>query len=230
MIRSHGRRTLSVIFPAHNEEAVIATAIASLQRQSHLPDEIVVVCNGCTDRTAEIAESLGCRVEITTTKGVSHARNLGARTAAGEFLLFLDADVVVPGGLIARLRRVLVRSRRVVGTVRAVADRTRYAPLYMVGGLIIRAMQGASNGIVFCSRNVFERAGGFPEELRVGEDNAFMKHARRLARVHYHYCVAPPVVTSTRRLARWGVARLLFTWVRAEVSGGRGRTPYGIVR
>ena len=56
---------ISVIIPAHNEEKYIARCIRSIKKSASLFKgnvEIIVVCNRCTDRTGEIAESLGASV------------------------------------------------------------------------------------------------------------------------------------------------------------------------
>ena len=93
---------ISVIVPALNEGSVIRRCLASLQQQRLPSDcfEVIVVDNGSTDRTREIARSFGGSLAVTVLErsGVRIAalRNLGAATARGEFLAFLDADCVAP--------------------------------------------------------------------------------------------------------------------------------------
>ena len=86
---------LSFIIPALNEERYIADCIDSIWAQSHKPFEIIVVDNNCTDKTAEIAKKLGCRVVKERKQGLSHARNKGAQIAKGNILCFIDADSIV---------------------------------------------------------------------------------------------------------------------------------------
>jgi glycosyltransferase involved in cell wall biosynthesis len=85
----------SFIVPALNEEKCIGNCLTSLVNQTKKPDEIVVVDNGCTDRTAKIARAFGVKVVHEKKKGISHARNKGARVASGDVLCFVDADGVV---------------------------------------------------------------------------------------------------------------------------------------
>src|ERR1022692_933162 len=105
---------ISVIVPALNEESVIGRCLASLKQQkppsAHF--EVIVVDNGSTDRTREIARSFGGSLSVTVLDRsgvrISALRNLGAAIAKGdflalgaamakgEFLAFLDADCVAP--------------------------------------------------------------------------------------------------------------------------------------
>src|SRR5688572_15764621 len=99
---------ISVIIPARNEEEFLPATIQALQRQSYCNFETIVIANGCTDRTAEVACELGCRVyEIP--RGLGAARNLGGREAAGQILLFLDADTLLEPNA---LKKIAVSFRR----------------------------------------------------------------------------------------------------------------------
>ncbi|HOW73041.1 MAG TPA: glycosyltransferase [Phycisphaerae bacterium] len=88
---------LSVIIPARNEERNLPTLLRSLASQSVRPREIVLVDDGSTDRTAEVACQLGARVVSSEPlpdgwRGKTWACWQGARVGSGELLLFVDAD------------------------------------------------------------------------------------------------------------------------------------------
>lgn len=85
---------ISVIIPAYNEERRLAGCLAALARQDLAPErfEVIVVDNGSTDRTPEIARAHGCRVLCDPHLTVAGLRNLGARVAQGAVLAFIDAD------------------------------------------------------------------------------------------------------------------------------------------
>jgi len=97
----------SVIIPARNEQAYIASCIESVRKQSETPYEIIVVDNGSSDGTAEIAEDLGCRVVHEEKKGISYARNRGSQEAKGDVLYFLDADGILSEKWISQANSVL---------------------------------------------------------------------------------------------------------------------------
>lgn len=84
---------LTCLIPAFNAEPFIAEALGSVLAQRRQVDEILVVDDGSTDRTAEIAERWGARVvRLPGNRGAGAARNRGAELARGEVLLWLDAD------------------------------------------------------------------------------------------------------------------------------------------
>ncbi len=83
---------VSAVIPAHNEAARIGSAIASVRAQTEPAAEILVVDDGSTDATAEVAESLGARVIRKPNGGVASARNVGVREARSPWVAFLDAD------------------------------------------------------------------------------------------------------------------------------------------
>jgi cellulose synthase/poly-beta-1,6-N-acetylglucosamine synthase-like glycosyltransferase len=88
--------TLSVIVPAYNCGAQLARCLGSIQTTVQIPFETIVVDDGSTDDTREIARSFDAKVLSTGgRKGPAFARNLGAKTAIGEVFVFLDSDVCV---------------------------------------------------------------------------------------------------------------------------------------
>jgi len=84
----------SIIIPAFNSAATLARAIESVLMQSWPAYEIIVVDDGSTDATAEVARQFGDTLTLIqqANSGVSVARNIGAAAATGDWLAFLDAD------------------------------------------------------------------------------------------------------------------------------------------
>lgn len=85
---------VTIVIPAHNEEGAIGDVIAAL-RAKNLPGvvEIIVVDDGSTDRTAEIAEATGVKVlRHHGNRGYGAALKTGVRNATGDYILTMDAD------------------------------------------------------------------------------------------------------------------------------------------
>lgn len=88
--------TATIVIPAFDEERFVGEAIESALAQTYDPVEVVVVDDGSTDRTAEIAAAYdGVRVVRQENRGLSAARNAGVAASTGEVLAFLDADDVL---------------------------------------------------------------------------------------------------------------------------------------
>lgn len=83
---------ISIVLPAKNESAAIGQTLAQIQ-QLQLAHEIIVVNDGSTDQTKQVAESAGAKVVTHPySKGNGAAIKTGARTATGDIIVFMDAD------------------------------------------------------------------------------------------------------------------------------------------
>lgn len=92
------------MIPAHDAAAYLEACLDHLARAREAPLECIVVDDGSSDATAEVARARGVTVLSTgARRGPAHARNLGSQAARGEVLLFLDADVCVRPDTVARV-------------------------------------------------------------------------------------------------------------------------------
>ena len=86
----------SVIIPAHNSAAFIRRGLNSIKNQDFKDYELIVVCDACTDNTAEIAAEFitgfGDTIILTEYGKAGMARNAGLDAAIGEWVLFMDDD------------------------------------------------------------------------------------------------------------------------------------------
>jgi glycosyltransferase involved in cell wall biosynthesis len=153
-----------VVIPARDAAATLPRTLECLAAQQGAPEfEVIVVDDGSTDSTAEIAGSAGVRLVQTEGVGSGQARNLGVREASGDVIAFTDADCFpTPGWLAAALRHI-ESADLVAGAVApdpstplGPFDRTvwveRETGLYETANLLIR-------------RELFERIGGFERWL-----------------------------------------------------------------
>lgn len=94
--RADGLPTVSVVIPALNEAAILGRCLEALRACPQPPDEILVVDNGSTDGTADIARAFdGVRVLEETRPGITFARRSGFDAAQGDVIARIDADSVV---------------------------------------------------------------------------------------------------------------------------------------
>ena len=88
--------TLSVLVPVRNGGEGLRLCLEALLAGDRRPDELIVIDDGSTDGSGELAARLGARLlrRDGGPGGAAHVRNLGARAATGDLLVFFDADVV----------------------------------------------------------------------------------------------------------------------------------------
>lgn len=99
---------VSVVIPARNEERNIANIIGDLKKQTYQPYEIIIVDDMSSDNTKRIASKSGATVICVENKpegwmGKTWACHTGSKAAKGDVLLFVDADVRIKKGAIAKL-------------------------------------------------------------------------------------------------------------------------------
>ncbi len=83
---------VSVIIPVYNRDRYLAEAIESVLSQTYPAIELIVVDDGSSDRTAEVAQKYPITYHFQPNGGISSARNAGIALAKGEFFAFLDSD------------------------------------------------------------------------------------------------------------------------------------------
>jgi len=96
---------ISIITPTLNEEENIRFLLESVGRQTKANSEIVVVDGGSTDKTVPIAEGYCAKVIVEEGLGEFPARNVGAKVASGEILVFTCADVIFPRDLLEKISK-----------------------------------------------------------------------------------------------------------------------------
>ena len=88
--------TISVVIPAYNGGTQLDECLNAIARLATAPREIIVVDDGSTDGSVQKAAARGIRILATSGRqGPATARNIGAQTATGDIVFFLDADVCV---------------------------------------------------------------------------------------------------------------------------------------
>jgi glycosyltransferase involved in cell wall biosynthesis len=193
---------VSVIIPAHNEGAVIERCLDSLlNSDSRLVIEVVVVCNGCQDDTAERARRFGDRVTVIETDFPSkwNALNLGDDSASGFPRIYLDADVELGPGALQSLVAVLSTDEPRVAVPRvefvlAECSAAVRSFFRVWTSLPYTAAGHGGGGIYAVSRTGRERFDRFP--ALTADDGFVQRHFRGDERVCLQDCwvrVAPPV-------------------------------------
>lgn len=114
---------VSVIIPAYNEEKDIADLLNALSTQTIIPDEIIVVDDGSTDNTVEIAKTYpNVKVIERSHEGVSAARHAGTLAATSTIIQQTDADIIPPPDWIERVIAHFEQDPDLIGLTGSVYD------------------------------------------------------------------------------------------------------------
>ena len=198
---------LSIIIPAHDEAALIGATLDALARATtalELPHEVIVVDDASSDRTGDIAAERGARVLRVEHRQIAATRNAGAAVARGERLLFLDADTLVDTEVLAAAMAALDRGAVGGGCAVRFDGKVRWHERVFTAGVMhmFRWTGIAPGCFLFCTRDAFDRAGGFDEHWYAGEDVAM---SRALAAQGTFTILREAVHTSDRKLRTFGV-------------------------
>lgn len=180
---------LSVVIPAYNESKLIQRGVRAANaalRALRPPDrcgEVIVCDNASTDDTAQLARDAGATVVHEPVRQIARARNRGAASAQGEWLVFIDADSIPSPALFAELSDAMADPRCLGGGALVTLED---APLngriwVAVWNLISRFTHWAPGSFLFCRAESFREVGGFNEDLFVSEELDLSRRLKRLA-------------------------------------------------
>jgi hypothetical protein len=172
----------TIVVPTHNERDDIAATLDAALAQT-VPAEVIVVDGGSMDGTLEYLRG---RREVTliderSRRGVAAARNEAMRAAAGEIVVFLNADVTLPQDFLERLARHYENGADAVSVESRVANTNDLTGRYIQAMHEVKYPAGRVGWTeAFSCRRVRALEAGFPEQIpgAGGEDVAFLDRLR----------------------------------------------------
>jgi len=173
---------VSVIVPVYNGAKFLSEAVASIWQQNYHPLEIIIVDDGSTDETAELARSLGkdIRYAYQRNSGPAAARNKGLEMARGDIIAFLDVDDLWPPN------KLQIQVTRLINdpNLDVVLGRVKFIKLPGAPEINIQfespdsTLVNAYLGSGVFRKSVFDKVGVFDETLRYSEDHDWFLRAR----------------------------------------------------
>ncbi|HEX8087676.1 MAG TPA: glycosyltransferase family 2 protein [Blastocatellia bacterium] len=216
--------TISVIIPVYNAAGYLDRCLRSLKRSRLAPLEIIVVDDGSSDGSGEVAaDHKASLITNHQQRGPAYARNVGAGAAQGDVLLFLDSDVSVHENTLGQIARAFESAPSldaVVGSYDDSPDAQNFVSLYK--NLLNHYMHQSSRSGTFTfwgacgaiKKEVFFSHGGFDTKY-VKPSIEDIELGYRLAAAGRRVILANHVLV--KHLKRWGLRSLIETdiWRRA---------------
>ncbi|MFH1178342.1 MAG: glycosyltransferase [bacterium] len=222
---------ISIIIPTLKEEQFLGRTLENLETLQ-LSHEIIITDGGSTDSTLDIARRYTDKIVVwdqSRRQTFGEAKNSGAAIANGKFLIFIDADVIIPepekffGEVISafeknpKLAGITVPLKPLVEN-HSLVDAFFCAPLnwfYIISNNIFHS--GNSSGeFQMMKADIFKKIGGFGEHLAAGEDNEMFRrlaaHGRTMS--YWKLCVRH----SLRRAHKLGWFRTYSIWIKNGLS------------
>ncbi len=231
---------ISIIIPTLREEEFLERTLQNLQGLA-LPHEIIITDGGSTDETLDIARRYTDEIVVWNRpkrQTFGEAKNAGAALADGEFLVFIDADVLIPEPetffeeALAEFNKnkelvALTVPLKPLAENRSWIDAFFCIPLnwfYIVSNNVFYS--GNSSGeFQMVEADVFREIGGFSEHLVAGEDNEIFRRLATLGRTLSYRELY--VRHSLRRAHKLGWLRLYGIWIKNGLSVAfRGKAAY----
>ncbi len=227
----HKGHTVSVVIPCYNEEEGIRITLADMP---DVVDEVIVVDNNCTDRTAEVASAMGARVVCESKPGYGAAYKAGFGAATGDIIVTMDGDATYPRAFVPVLLDVLIEEELDFIT----CDRTGHkaeeanSGLRVLGNFVLNVamfalfcvwLKDSQSGMWVFRRSILPQVNltsdgmSFSEELKI---EAFSNKALKSAELPIYY--KERIGESKLDLWRDGFTNLIFLFQkRLGLSGKR---------
>lgn len=208
----------SIIVPAYNEEALIVSTIEAIKMAMvAVPQsgELIVVDNGSTDATSELAKQHGAIVVHEPVQQISRSRNAGAKAALGRYLMFIDADTQLTGGILQEALSHLSGNRFCGGGVLiCVPKELNWQPRFYIHlwNRLSRMMRWSAGCCFYCRKDALEAVGGFDETVYASEEIGLCRRLKRWGKKHdmgWHIITSQSIVTSMRKLEWYNAYQLM---------------------
>lgn len=209
---------LSVIIPTFNEEEFLPSLLESLQKQTFKDFEIIVADNCSVDDTREIAQKFGAKI----TKGGLPAvgRNNGAKIAKGEWLLFLDADVILPPDFLEKTIEEISKTNFSAASclIKPLSKKKIDKFLHKTANFYFIVTETifphAPGFCIFAKKEIHELVNGFNEKVKLAEDHDYVSRISKIANFGFLRSVQIPV--SVRRFDKDGRFNISIKYLAVE--------------
>lgn len=206
----------SIVIPAYNEEEYLGQTLESLKKQNYSKQfEIIVVDNGSTDKTAEVARKYGAKIIYEPKRGIAFARQAGFSAAKGKIVCSTDADTLLPKNWLSSIEKIFAKSPKIVGVAGHIDFydwgwwfRLLAFPYSLFFFYLTNLYSGANFAVL---KSSFEKIGGFDLRYAAGEDTNLCQRLKKVGQVYRNPFLI--VKTSARRYQKLGILGGLWSYL-----------------
>lgn len=236
----HSSPLISIIIPTLREGQFLERTLKTL-KSLEIPHEIIITDGGSTDETLAIAKKYADKIvvwDLPRRQTFGEAKNSGAKLAQGSFLVFIDADVLIPepNAFFEEILMAFHDNKKLIAITvplkpwpenHSLVDAFFSAPLnwfYIISNNIFHS--GNSSGeFQMVLTDAFRKIGGFHEHLAAGEDNEVFRQLAAHGRTMSYWKLY--VRHSLRRPHKLGWLRVYGSWIKNGISVmWRGKAAY----
>lgn len=226
------KQSFSVIIPAYQEEKLIENILkqfdTKLKRKYNV--ELIISDGGSTDKTIIIAKKYADLLIENKTgekQNISIGRNIGAKYAKGNILIFLNADTIIPDidGFFFNIKEEFLNNEVIAITFPVyiypseenIKDKIfhTFLNIYFFSLNVLGIGMGRGECQVVRKEKFFE-LGGYNEKISAGEDFDLYRRLRRLGKIKFLW--KQKIYESPRRYRRYGYIRIIIIWLLNAIS------------
>ncbi|HUV47120.1 MAG TPA: glycosyltransferase [Candidatus Bathyarchaeia archaeon] len=214
----------SIIIPTLNEEKYLPQLLRCLKKQTYKNFEVLVVDSRSKDKTHQVVQSFQKKIPLlklikSAKRGVSRQRNLGAKNAHGQYLLFMDADVVFDKETLGKIYQYLLKNKSSLFSAKSKFPniKIKYRIISFFWILLSFYVQKFKRNIgigafIGITKTAFWQTKGFNEKIVLSEEHNLIKEVRKLGgRIDFIKSVT--IILSPRRFEKEGIIKSLLKYL-----------------
>ena len=210
---------LSIIIPTLNEEKLLPILLSSIKKQGFKNYEIIVADAGSKDDTLKLAKKYDCKIVAGGLPAIG--RNNGAEIAKGDYLLFLDADVILPKDFLKiaidefENKNLDISSYRIIPLSNRKIDFILHSIVNFYFLITQRFYPHAPGFCILTKKDLHNAIEGFNEKIKLAEDHDYVNRASRSGKFKSFYF--PKIFVSVRRLETDGRFNISIKYLFVEI-------------
>lgn len=226
------RLFFSVIIPSLNEEQYLPHLLKALHLQIEKNFEVIVVDGKSTDKTMDIAKEWEKKfnkrgnkftIVAASKNNVAFQRNVGAKLSCGEYLVFFDADIVIPRNYLSLIKKTILKTKKqFVGTLlKPETNIWQDRAITSLINLVIEIGNDIGKPLlpgydIIMKKKLFDHLGKFREDITIGEDQELTERA--YTHDYPPYIIKyPTIIHSSRRFRKEGYTSALYKYLLATL-------------